>query len=204
MGQFKNKKKQPLSISVFSISDSEEEAYPYVAFLNVGPGDMKNACEEEEEEEDIPVIDSRVITSMEEDSSTKKGKPEEDIITVQNSDMEKEDWEIYAERDSFWEDGQRLTDSLYGIEKVPNDGFDDICLQWLSNIENNDAKAVTGGDVNVAPARSEVPNDGEDDLCLQGLLNIENNVDNSDYDVIQSLRNISVNFDNGGDDDYHY
>ena len=71
-----------------------------------------------------------------------------------------------------------------------------ICLQRLSNIENNDAKAV-----NVAPARSEVPNDGQDDLCLQGLLNIENNVDEGDNDVIRSLRNISVNFDNGDDDD---
>ena len=122
-----------------------------------------DACEEEE---NIPVIDSRVITPMEEDPYTKKGKPEEDIITVQDSDMEKEDWELYAERDSFWEDGQRLTDSWCGIEKVPIDGFDDICLQGLSNIENNDAKAVTGADVNVAPARSEVPNDGQDELCL--------------------------------------
>ena len=196
-GQSKNKKKQPLRIPVFSILDSEEEYFPCVAFLNVGLGDMKDTCEEE----DIPLIDSRVITPMEEDPSTKKGKPEEDIITVQDSNMGKEDWELYTECDSFWKDGQRLTDSWYGIEKVPNDGFDDICLQGLSNIENNDAKAITGADVNVAPARSEVPNDGQDDLCLQGLLNIENNVDEGDNDVIRSLRNISVNFDNCDDDD---
>ena len=189
MRKSKNKKKkQPLPVPVFSISDTEEEDYPYAT-----PGDVKNAWDEEEEE-DIPMIDSWIITPT-------KGKPEEDIITVQDSDMEKKDWEIYAECDSFWEDGQRLTDSWYGIEKVPNDGFDDIRLQGLSNIENNDSKPFTDGDVNVVPALSEVPNDGEDDLCLQGLLNIENNVDKCDNDVIQSLRNISVNFDNGGGDD---
>ena len=203
------KKRQPLPIPVFSISDTEREDYSCVKYLNVGPGDMKDMCEEE----DIPVIDSRVITPMEEDLSTKKEKPEKDIITVQDSNMEKEDWELYAECDSFWEDGQRLTDSWYGIERVSNDGFDDICLQGLSNIENNIAKAVTGADVNVAPAGSEDPNDGQDDLCLQGLSNIENNVDEGDNVVIQSLRNISANFDNFDDfndefnklmEDYHY
>ena len=158
----------------------------------VCPGDMKKACEEEA---DIPVIDSRDITPMEEDSSTKKGTSEDDTITIQDSDMGKEDWEIYADRDSFWEDGQRLTDSWYGIEKVPNDGFDDICIQGLSNIENNYSKRVTDVDAKVALAMSEIPNDGEDDLCLKGILNIENN------DLIQSLRNISVNFDNGAGDD---
>ena len=149
------------------------------------PGDMKNVCEEEE---DIPVIDSRVITPMEEDSSTKKGMSEDNIITIQDSDMGKEDWEIYAERDSFWEDGQRLTDSWYGIAKVPNDGFNDICLQWLSNIEDYDSKRVTDGDANVVPAMGEIPNDGGDDLCLQGLLNIENN------DVIQSFKKYQCKF----------
>ena len=205
MGKNKNKKKQPLPIPVFSIADTEEEDYPCVAFLNASPGDMKKACMvcpgdmkkacEEEEEEDIPVIDSRDATQMEEDSSTKKGMSEGNIISIQDSDMGKEDWEIYADRDSFWEDGQRLMDSWYGIEKVPDDGFDDICLQGLSNIENNYSKGVTDGDANVALAMSEIPNDGEDDLCLQGLLDIENN------DLIQCLRNISVNFDNGGGGD---
>ena len=77
------------------------------------------------------MIDSQVITPMEEDPSTKKGKPEEDIITVQDSYMEKDDWEICAEFDSFWEEWQRLTDSWYGIEKVPNDGFDDMSSEAI-------------------------------------------------------------------------
>ena len=31
---------------------------------------------------------------------------------------------MYADNSSFWEDGQRLTDSWYGYEKVPDDGLD--------------------------------------------------------------------------------
>ena len=44
--------------------------------------------------------------------------------------------------DSFWEDGQRLTDSWYGIKKptgasVLDDDDDDVCVQGLLKVENN-------------------------------------------------------------------
>ena len=52
-----------------------------------------------------------------------------------------ENVEMLEEVDSPWEDGQRLTDSWYGIKKepeetVPDDG-NNLCVQGLLNLENN-------------------------------------------------------------------
>ena len=141
--------------------------------MNAGQGELKKDCDEEV---DITVIDSRHITSMEvvSSSSKKEGILGDNSTTVDDSDMGKEDWEIYAGHDSFWEDGQRLTNSWYGIEKVPNDGLDEVCVQGMLNIENKNYIINTeNGGANLASTVSEILNDGEDELFLEAELNIE-------------------------------
>ena len=78
----------------------------------------------EEEEEDVPLINSLDIMSVQEQAAIPEttGQPtqpaeksEKDrVITVLDSDRDKEeedDFEMLEYSESFWEDGQRLTDS---------------------------------------------------------------------------------------------
>ena len=109
-------------------------------------------------------------------------------VNCSSDEKGKEDWEVYADNSLFWEDGQRLTDSWYGYEKVPDDGLDNIFIEGASNIENNnhvhEAQSVPTDD-------SEIPDDGEDNLLLQELINIE-----SEESILQRLSTVSVNSGN--------
>ena len=147
---------------------------------------------------DISVINSQDIAVPEEGTSTQTGKSGEDIIiSIQDSDRQKEDWEMYEDSNSFWEDGQRLTDSWYGIEKVteekvPDDSYDEMCLQVSSKVENNLNHASNDDDAAAAAA----DDDDDDNLCIQGLLNVENNNFNN-----RNIMNINVAID---DDDAEF
>ena len=93
---------------------------------------------------------------------------------------------MYADNSLFWEDGQRLTDSWYGYEKVPDDGLDNIFIEGASNIENNNNNHIH--ESQSAPTDdSEIPDDGEDNLLLQELINIEN-----EESILQRLSTVSV------------
>ena len=101
---------------------------------------------------------------------------------------------------SFWEDGQRLTDSWYGIEKVLDGGYDEICLQALSKVENslnhadNDAAAPAAA---AAAAHAAAADDDDDDLCIQEVSNAENkNFNNSNImNVNMVIDDDDVDFD---------
>ena len=131
----------------------------------------------------------------EEGTSTQTGKSGEDIITIQDSDREKEDWEMNEESDSFWEDGQRLTNSWYGIEKVTgekvsDDGYD-MCLQVLPKVENS----LNHADNDDAAAAAADDDDDDDNLCIQVSLNVENNnFDNS------NIMNVNIIIDDDAAD----
>ena len=160
--------KQPLPIPVFSVSDTDEEDFPAINSLNIAPQEEQRSTSEE----DVSVINSQDIKLPEERMSTQTGKSGEDtIITVQDSDREKDDFEMYEESDSFWEDSRRLTDSWYGIKKitgetVPDDSYDEMCLQALLNVENNN----NNNNLNRAS-----------NMGIQALLNVENkNLNNTD------------------------
>ena len=186
----------PLPIPVLSISESEEEdeGYPCIFFLNDNPTDVKQTCDEEV---DVGVIDSRDVNQMDVDvdqassTSRKKGSSGDNMKNVDDSSMGKgkEDWDMYADHSSFWDDRQRLTDSWYGYEKVPNDGLDDIFIEGASNIENNNYVH----EAEIVPNDDEIPNDSVDNLLLQELVNIE-----AEESILQSLRTVSVNSANVG------
>ena len=106
--------KQPLPIPVFSVSDKDEEDFPAINSLDIAPLEEQKSTSEE----DVPVINSQDIKLPEEWMSTQTGKSGKDtIIIIQDSDREKDDFEMHEESDSFWKDGQRLTDTWYGIKK---------------------------------------------------------------------------------------
>ena len=103
-GASKNKNKKSLPIPVIPVSDTEEE-------------------------EDVPIINSLDIMSVQEQQTVPEttGQPtqpteksvEDRVITVpdSHSDKQEEDLDMSEYSDSFWEDGQRLIDSWYGIKK---------------------------------------------------------------------------------------
>ena len=90
---------------------------------------------------------------------------------------------MYADNSSFWEDGQRLTDSWYGYEKVPYDGLDHVFVEGVSDIENNNINEPQS----IGIDNSEIPDDGVDNLLLRELINIEN-----EESVLQRLTGVSV------------
>ena len=90
--------KQPLPIPVFPVSDTDEEDFPAINGLDIAPLEQQKSTSEE----DAPVINSQDIKLPEEQTSTQTGKSGEDtIITVQDSDREKNDLEMYEESDFF-------------------------------------------------------------------------------------------------------
>ena len=112
------------------------------------------------DEEDVPLINSLDIKLLQEKltSQTSTGKDEptppsdkdkdDSVIPNHDHDQEKkDDIEMFEESDSFWEDGERLTDSCYGIknvpvESVPDDDNDETCVQGLINLENSNLNYV--------------------------------------------------------------
>ena len=94
---------------------------------------------------------------------------------------------MYADNSSFWEDGQRLTDSWYGYEKVPDDGFDHMFIEGVSDIENNKNNNHINESQSAPTDNSEIPDDGVDNLLLRELINIEN-----EESVLQRLTAVSV------------
>ena len=186
----------PLPISVLSISESEEEddGYPCIFFLNDNHSEVKQKCDEEEE--DVAVIDSREVNQMgacdDQAFSTSRGEASSEDkmknVNCSSDEKGKEDWEMYADNSSFWEDGQRLTDSWYWYEKVPDDGLDDIFIEGASNVENNNYIH----EPQIAPIDgNEISDDGDDNLLLQELMNME-----AEESILQRLRTVSVNSGN--------
>ena len=151
----------------------------------------------EEEEADV-VIDSRESNKMDECDnrapSTSRGVVcSEDMmeknVNCSNDEKGKDDWEVYADNSLFWEDGQRLTDSWYEYEKVPDDGLDNI--EGVLDIENNNNNHHINESQSAPTDDSEIPDDGEDSLLLQELINIEN-----EESVLQRLTAVSVTSSN--------
>ena len=127
------KKILPLLNQVLSLSSEleEEDDEPYVSCFILKNDVVKHMYEDEEV--DVVVIDSRENNTMDDCDnqacSMSRGMVslEEKIeknVNNSNDEKGKDDWEVYADNSSFWEDGQRLTNSWYGYEKVPVDGFD--------------------------------------------------------------------------------
>ena len=136
------------------------------------------------EEEDVPLINSLDIMSVQEQpaipettgqpTQTPEKSEEDRLITIFDSDHDKEeeDFEMLEYSDSFWENGQRLTDSWYEIKNptgefiLDDDDDDDICAQGLLNVENDNNNLNYNGDID---------DDDDDDIYVQGLSNMENN-----------------------------
>ena len=96
-GLSKNKNKKSLPIPVIPVSDTEEENVPVINSLDIMSVQEKPAIPE---------------TTGQPTQPAEKSK-EDRVITVPNSDhnKEEEDFEMLEYSESFWEDGQRLTDS---------------------------------------------------------------------------------------------
>ena len=79
---------------------------------------------------------------------------------------------MFEDSDSFWEDGQRLTDSWYGIKKVPGEP---VPNDDKSDSFREDGQRFTDSWYGIKKVPGEsVPDDDNDDMCVQGLLNVEN------------------------------
>ena len=189
----------PLLNPVLSTSESEEEddELPRIFFH-----DQNDVIKQlyEDEEADVVVIDSREINRMDECDNrapsisrgvvSSEDKTEKNVNSS-NDEKGKDDWEVYADNSSFWEDGQRLTDSWYGYEKVPDDGFDHMFIEGVSDIENNNNNNHINESQSAPTDNSEIPDDGVDNLLLRELINIEN-----EESVLQRLTEVSVTSSN--------
>ena len=92
---------------------------------------------------------------------------------------------MFEESDSFWEKGQRLTDSWYGIKKVPGesvlyDDNDDMCVQGLLNAENNNLNYVEGID----SAKDDDDDDDDDDADDDDKSMIHDKKFDKEYDTL--------------------
>ena len=130
------KNKESLPIPVIPISDTDEEDVPLINSMNI------KLLQEQ------PTI--QTTTGKDEATPPSDKDKDDSVIPIHDRDQEKEeDFEMFEESDSFWEDGQRLIDSWYGIKKVPgesvpDDDNDDICVQGLLNVENSNLNYVEG------------------------------------------------------------
>ena len=123
----------PLLNPVLSLSSEleEEDDEPPCILFHAQNDVIKHLYEDEGA--DVVVFDSRENNRMNDcdnqPSSMSRGTVSledkmEKNVNSSNDEEGKDDWEVYADNSSFWEDGQRLTNSWYGYEKVPDDGFD--------------------------------------------------------------------------------
>ena len=179
-------------LSTFELEEEDDE-FPCIFFR-----DQNDVVKQlyEDEEADVVVIDSREINRMDEcdnrPPSISRGvvsleDKTEKNVNSSNDEKGKNDWEVYADNSSFWEDGRRLTDSWYGYEKVRDDGLDHMIIEGVSDIENNNINESQS----VSTDNSEIPDDGADNLLLREPINIEN-----EESVLQRLTTVSVNSSN--------